>query len=51
MFTLHLDLHKCEVCGGECERAQDLKAHKTKKRHHYKRIKKPTNTAKKEVKD
>ena len=45
-----VDLHKCEVCGGEYERAQDLKAHKTKKRHHYKKIKKPSGAAKKEAK-
>ena len=41
--------HKCEVCGREYKRAQDLKAHKTRQRHHFEQITKVSGTAKKEA--
>ena len=41
--------HKCEVCGREYKRAQDLKAHKTRQRHHFEQITKVSDTAKKEA--
>ena len=30
-----IEANKCEICGNEYKRAQDLKAHKTRARHHY----------------
>ena len=45
-----VDQHKCEVCGKEFRRAQDLKGHKTKKKHHFEQIRKVSGAAKKEAK-
>ena len=42
-------VNKCEVCGKEFKRAQDLKAHKTRKKHHFEQIRKVSGTAKKEA--
>ena len=33
-----VDAHKCEVCAREFKRKQDLKAHKTRAKHHYHQI-------------
>ena len=42
-----VDENRCEVCGKVYKRAQDLKAHKTKVRHHVNDFTKVTATAKK----
>ena len=39
--------HKCEVCGREYKRAQDLKAHKTRQKHHVEQFTKVSGAAKK----
>ena len=45
-----VEANKCEVCGKEFKRAQDLKAHKTRQRHHVHQMAKVTGTAKKAAK-
>ena len=41
------DEHRCDVCGRVYNREQDLKSHKTRKRHHQHQIIKVSGTAKK----
>ena len=44
-----IDEHRCEVCAKVYKRAQDLKTHKTKKKHHYHKMPKVSGLAKKEA--
>ena len=39
--------HKCEVCGREYKREQDLNTHETKKKNHPEQFRKVTGAAKK----
>ena len=43
------DEHRCEVCAKTYKRAQDLKAHKTRAKHHYHQMIKVSGQAKKEA--
>ena len=47
--TYTVEENKCEVCGREYKRAQDLKAHKTRARHHQHQIVKTSGKAKQEA--
>ena len=43
------EANKCEVCGKEYKRAQDLKAHKTRAKHHYHQFAKASGKTKTEA--
>ena len=43
------EIQLCEVCGKVYKRKQDLKAHKTREKHHYHKMIKVSTQAKKEA--
>ena len=44
-----VEANKCEVCGREYKRAQDLKAHQTRKKHRYAELRQVSGKAKSEA--